>query len=87
MPSMGSTISAHNKRVLSSVQHAIATATTIATPPCYCRKGRVYSLNGDCRQKGVIYQATMHAPDMTIRTYTLAYVKPNLKPDESQPII
>jgi len=69
MTSMGSIISVHNKRVLSGTQRAIANATTSSAPPCTNRKRRVCLLNGDCRKKSVVYQTTVHVPNMTIRTY------------------
>jgi len=64
MPNMGSIISAHNKRVLSGTR-----PTPEVSPTCNCRNKTDCSLNGDCRKKSVIYEATVTVQNMATRSY------------------
>ena len=54
MINMATTISSHDKNLLGEKQE---TRTTI--PPCNCRNSANYPLNGACREKAVIYKASI----------------------------
>ena len=64
MPNIGEIISANNKRVLSDNQ-----VTSSDIPPCNCRIKSECPLNGICRSKEVVYQATVKAQNTTPRKY------------------
>ena len=57
MPNVSSIITAHNKRLLKNETYSPATAT------CNCRKSVSCPLNGECQQKGVVYQAVIERQD------------------------
>ena len=52
MPNIKNTIEAHNTRLMSKDRQT-------ATPPCNCRNKNECPLNGECRSKEIVYQATV----------------------------
>ena len=62
--SMGNIISAHNKRVIGESQ-----VTPDEALPCNFRKKMDCPLDGLCRRKAIIYQASVKAQDMNMRSY------------------
>ena len=62
MPNMGSIITSHNAKVLS-------TKSNTAPPACTCRQPDNCPLNGRCNTPCVVYKATITAPDKPIKTY------------------
>ena len=54
IPNMATIISSHNKNLLGNKQEP---KTTI--PPCYCCNSANCPLNGECREKPVIYKASI----------------------------
>ncbi len=55
MPNVGKIIAAHNKSLLAQYRDKDAEPTK----KCNCRRGNECPLDGNCLQKGVIYQATV----------------------------
>jgi len=56
MPNMKSTITSHNKSILSNVTPA---PTQQSRDGCNCRKKNEWPLDGQCLQTNVVYQATV----------------------------
>lgn len=48
---------------------------------CYCRQKDNCPLNGDCRKRGIVYQATVTRQDVENRKHTLDYARLTLKQD------
>ena len=61
MPNMANLISKHNKTVLKR-----KTNSSNTTPPCNCRVKACCPLKGKCREKCIIYKATLTSDDSTM---------------------
>ena len=64
MPNIEDIISAKNKCVLNEDQ-----VTARGTLPRNCRKRIEYPLNGECRNREIIYQATFKVQDLIKRKF------------------
>ena len=64
VPNMESIIAVHNKLVLNRLSSA-----DTETPPCNCRYKRDCPLEGKCRNKCVIYKASMCTPNGKTKSY------------------
>ena len=62
MPNMKQYIDKHNAKILKDVTNVDDSRT------CNCRSGRVCPVNGQCLQKGLIYQADVECQN-TVKTY------------------
>ena len=61
MPNMANLIFKHNKTVLKR-----KTNSSNTTPPCNCRVKASCPLTGKCREKCIIYKATLTSEDSTV---------------------
>ena len=62
---MGNIIAAQNKKLIN--QHD----SPPKTQPCKCRNTNSYPLSGNCREKKIIYQATVRSHNSTINYFGL----------------
>ena len=75
IPNMADILSAHNKKLLKSHNGKSE------FKPCNCRYKPSCSLNGNCRDKAIVYQATVQAKDQS-KNYSISdCAKLNLKQD------